>query len=206
MHAFTQVLIALSTLPFLVFACSPLQEARVQQEVTIDTHFEEQTHINNQTTVMVLTLAKEEKTLSKTTLTANEATADILSLALLNSGFRVVDRAVINDYLRESKTDLFSTRLFKMLEMGWALHADFLILTNLFENLQASNAITFLPGEVLTTIDTSASIGVSSRMIDLKNGEVIWIGIATTQDQNFQKALQRISKELIASLESRISR
>ncbi len=206
MRAFTQALIYLTTLSFLVTACSPLQQARIQQEVTIDTHFEEHAGINNQTTVMVITLAREEKTLSKTTLTANEATADILSLEFLNKGFRVIDRAVINDFVSGNKTDLYSTRLLDMLEMGRTLHADFLVLTNLFENLQASNAIAFLPGEVLTSIDTSASIGVSSRIIDLKNGEVIWIGIATTQDQNFQKAVQRISKELILSLESRTSK
>ncbi|OIP60908.1 MAG: hypothetical protein CO150_07140 [Nitrospirae bacterium CG_4_9_14_3_um_filter_53_35] len=206
MHLFKRFFIVLVSMGLLIPACAPLQQARVQQEVTIDTHFEEQTPVNRRNTVMVLTLAKEEKTLSKTTLTANEVTADILSLELLNRGFKVVDRAVINDYLKEKKTDLSVTRLIDMLEMGRTLHADFLILTNLFENLQASNAITFLPGEVLTSIDTSANIGVSSRMIDLKNGEVIWIGIATTQDQNFQKALQRISKELIASLETQASR
>jgi len=206
MHLFKRFFIVLVSMGLLIPACATLQQARVQQEVTIDTHFEEQTPVNRRNTVMVLTLAKEEKTLSKTTLTANEVTADILSLELLNRGFKVVDRAVINDYLKEKKTDLSVTRLIDMLEMGRTLHADFLILTNLFENLQASNAITFLPGEVLTSIDTSANIGVSSRMIDLKNGEVIWIGIATTQDQNFQKALQRISKELIASLETQASR
>lgn len=206
MRAFTQALIYFITLSCLVSACSLLQQARVKQEVTIDTHFEEQAGINNQATIMVITQAREEKTLSKTTLTANEATADILSLELLNRGFRVIDRAVINDFLNGNKTDLYSTRLLDMLEMGRTLHADFIVLTNLFENIQASNAITFLPGEVLTSIDTSANIGVSSRIIDLKNGEVIWIGIATTQDQNFQKALQRISKELILSLESKASK
>lgn len=206
MRAFTQALIYFITLCFLVSACSLLQQARVKQEVTIDTHFEEQAGINNQATIMVITQAREEKTLSKTTLTANEATADILALELLNRGFKVIDRAVINDFLNGNKTDLYSTSLLDMLEMGRTLHADFIVLTNLFENIQASNAITFLPGEVLTSIDTSANIGVSSRIIDLKNGEVIWIGIATTQDQNFQKALQRISKELILSLESRTSK
>jgi hypothetical protein len=57
----------------------------------------------------------------------------------------------------------------------------------------------------LTSLDTSANIGISSRMIDLRNGDVIWFGIATTQDQNFQKSIQRIASELITNLENHSS-
>jgi curli biogenesis system outer membrane secretion channel CsgG len=187
----------------LVSACRPLQTARIKQDVTLDTHLRKNVDFNPHKTMIVLTLAREEKTLSKTTLSANEATADIFSLELLNRGCKIVDRANINDFMKENKIKLQPSDLTKILEMGRLLDADFLILTNLFENLQASHALTFLPGQVLTSIDTSANIGVSARMIDLKTGQVVWVGIATTQDQNFQMAIQRIVAKLIQSLETR---
>lgn len=201
-----RIVLVLFALPFLIQACGPLQKARIQQVVTVDSHFEERADLSSRPALMVLTLAEEEKTLSKTTLPANEATADILSLELMNRGFRVIDRAVINDYMKEKGMHLHSTNLTEILEMGRVLHADFLIFTNLFENMQGSHAITFLPGKVFTSIDTSANIGVSSRMIDLRAGEVVWVGIGTTQDQNFQKAIQRIARKLIASLENGTTR
>jgi curli biogenesis system outer membrane secretion channel CsgG len=190
---------------FFIYSCSSLQKARIRQEVTIDTHFADEADLNNRNRMMVLTLAQEEKTLSKTTLTANEAASDILSLELLNRGFQVLDRAVVNDYMEENEIKLNSTELTKIIVMGQMLDTDFLILTNLFENIQASHKINFLPWNVLTTVDTSANIGVSARMIDLKKEEVIWFGIATTQDQNFQKSIQRIAMELISSLENHSS-
>jgi len=193
------------SLVLFIHGCSSLQNARIRQEVTIDTYFDEEADLSNRTRMMVLTLAQEEKTLSKTTLTANEAAADILSLELLNRGFYVLDRAVLNDYMEENEIKLNSTELTKIIVMGQLLEMDFLILTNLFENIQASHKIDFLPWHVLTTLDTSANIGVSSRMIDLRNGDVIWFGIATTQDQNFQKSIQRIASELITNLENHSS-
>jgi hypothetical protein len=185
----------------LLFACSSLQTARIRQEVTIDTHFSERADLSKSATIMVLTLAQEEKVFSKTTRSANEAAADIFSLELLNDGFNVIDRAVINDSMSVENIGLQAADLGKILKMGQSLEADFLILTNLFENLQASHKIDFLPWHVLTTLDTSANIGMSSRMIDIKRGDVTWVGIATTQDQNFQMAIQRIAQELIASLQ-----
>jgi hypothetical protein len=187
--------------PILFIACSPLQSARIRQEVTIDTHFEGETNFSNRTKMMILTLAQKEKTLAKTTLTANEAAVDILSLEFLNRGFQVLDRAVINDYMSENQIELDSVNLEKIFRMGRTLQSDFLIITSLFENLQSSHKLDFLPWNVLTSFDTSANIGISSRMIDLTNGKVIWIGIATTQDQNFQIAIQRIATKLILSLE-----
>jgi len=185
-----------------VSACTPLQTARIRQDVTLDTHLAETVDFEHRKTLIILTLAREEKTLSKTTLAANEATADILSVELLNRGLKIVDRADINDFMKENDLRLRSADLTKIIEMGRDLDADYLILTNLFENLQASHEITFLPGQVLTSIDTSANIGLSARMVDLKKGEVIWVGIATTQDQNFQIAIQRIAEKLIVSLRS----
>ncbi len=188
--------------PLIIIACSPLQSARIRQEVTIDTHFEGKADFSNRTTMMVLTLAQKENTLSKTTLIANEAAADILSLEFLSRGFQVLDRAVINDYMDENQIELDAANLGKILQMGQTLQSDFLMITSLFENLQSSHKLDFLPWNVLTSFDTSANIGISSRMIDLANGKVIWVGIATTQDQNFQIAIQRIAAELILSLEN----
>lgn len=183
-----------------LISCSSMQTARIRQEVTIDTYSEKQIQMKAPPTIMVLTLAQEEKTLSKTTRTANEAAADILSLELRNRGLNVVDRAVINDYMKENRIKMQANDLERILDMGGTLNADLLILTNLFENLQGSHAINFLPGDVLTTVDTSANIGITARMINLKENEVVWVGIATTQDLNFQMAIQRISEKLIASL------
>ena len=148
-------------------------------------------------------MAREEQTLSKTTRTANEAAADIVSLELLNRGFHVVDRSVVNDAAREGGIELEAGDLSRILDLGRDLSADYLVLINLFENLQASHAIRFLPGNVLTSIDTSANIGLSARILDLTNGRVVWAGMATTQDQNFQKAIHRIARRLIASMEGR---
>lgn len=184
-----------------VAGCTSLQSARIRQDVTIDTHVGSTTSLPAITTLMVLTLPLEESSFSKTTLTVNEAAADIVSLELLDRGFNVVDRAVVNDYMRHQGIGLRSGELTKILKMGESLEADYLILTNLFENLQASHKIDFLPWNILTSLDTSANIGISSRMIDLKRGEVVWVGIATTQDQNFQTAIQRISRELISTLQ-----
>jgi hypothetical protein len=203
-HSVRTSLIIISLVLF-IHGCSSLQKARIRQEVTIDTYFAEEADLSNRTRIMVLTLAQEEKTLSKTTLTANEATADILSLELLNRGFQVLDRAVVNDYMEENEIKLNSTELTKIIVMGQLLEMDFLILTNLFENIQASHKIDFLPWHVLTSLDTSANIGVSSRMIDLRNGDIIWFGIGTTQDQNFQKSIQRIASDLITNLENHSS-
>lgn len=184
-----------------VGGCTSLQTARIRQEVTIDTHVASTERPPSISTLMVLTLPLEEASFSKTTLTVNEAAADIFSLELLNGGFNVIDRAVVNDYMNHHGIGLRSAELTKIMEMGESLDAGYLILTNLFENLQASHKIDFLPWNVLTSLDTSANIGISSRMIDLKSGHVVWIGIATTQDQNFQTAIQRIARELIASLQ-----
>ena len=184
-----------------VAGCTSLQSARIRQDVTIDTHVAATTFLPEISTLMVLTLPLEETSFSKTTLTVNEAAADIISLELLNSGFKVIDRAVVNDYMRRQGIHLRLGELSKILEMGGSLRADYLMLTNLFENLQASHKIDFLPWNVLTSLDTSANIGISSRMIDLKSGAVVWVGIATTQDQNFQTAIQRIAQELISSLQ-----
>ncbi len=195
-------------LPLLLFcllSCGSLYTARVRQEVSVDSHLEHEIDFKARNRIMVLTLAQEEKTLAKTTLTANEATTDLVSLALLNRGFQVIDRAHVNDFMQENDLRLDSADVSKIIEMGRLLDADFLIVTNLFQNLQASHAISFLPGEVLTSIDTSANIGVSSRMLDLESRQVIWVGIATTQDQNFQTAIQRIADKLIASLKQRRS-
>ncbi len=186
----------------IVSACTPLQKARIRQDVTLDTYVAEPVDFEHRKTLIVLTLAQEERTLSKTTLAANEATVDILSVELLNRGLKIIDRANINDFMKENDLELRSADVTKIIEMGRDFDADYLILTNLFENLQASHEITFLPGQVLTSIDTSANIGVSSRMVDLKTGQVVWVGIATTQDQNFQKAIQRIAEKLIFSLRS----
>jgi len=181
--------------------CTSLQSARIRQDVTIDTHVASTTSLPSMATLMVLTLPLEDLSLSKTTLTVNEAAADIVSLELLNGGFNVIDRAVVNDYMRLQGIGLRSGELSKILGMGESLEAHYLILTNLFENLQASHKIDFLPWNILTSLDTSANIGISARMIDLKRGEVVWVGIATTQDQNFQTAIQRIARELISSLQ-----
>ncbi len=197
-----RILTFLLVLQLLFPACTSLQSARIRQDVTLDTHGIGSVDFDHRPTVIVLSLAQEEKTLSKTTLAANEATADILSVELLNRGLKVIDRANLNDFMKENNLKLRSANLDRIIKMGRGLHADYLILTNLFENLQASHEINFLPGQVLTSIDTSANIGVSSRMVDLKTGKVIWVGIATTQDQNFQKAIQRIAGKLIASLRS----
>lgn len=189
-------------LVFVIAACSPLQKARIRQEVTIDAHIEEHVELTSQNKIMVLSFAHEETTLSKTTLSANEATADIMSLKLLDSGFHVIDRAVINDYIKKEHIDSQNMDFSILLKMGRTFSSDYLILINLFEYFQDSHAIRFLPGNVLTSIDTSTNIGLSSRMIDLRTGEVIWVGVATTQDQNFQKAIQRVSEKMIASLKN----
>ncbi len=202
-RAFQCQRLLLPVLLICVVSCSSLYTARVRQEVSLDTHLEREIDFEARNRIMVLTLAQEETTLSKTTLTANEATTDLISLALLNRGFQVIDRAHLNDFMQENSLRLDSADVSKIIEMGRLLEADFLILTNLFQNLQASHAITFLPGEVLTSIDTSANIGVSSRMLDLESRQIIWVGIATTQDQNFQTAIQRIAEKLIGSLEQK---
>ena len=194
---------AAAALLLLAGACRPLQTARVRQEVTADVYGTGALGLGPDTRLVVLTLAREERTLSKTTRTANEAAADIVSLELLNRGFRVVDRSVVNDAASEQGVDLKAGDLSRVLALVRGLSADYLVLTNLFENLQASHAIQFLPGNVLTSIDTSANIGLSARVLDLESGRVVWAGMATTQDQNFQQAIHRIARRLIASMEGR---
>jgi hypothetical protein len=51
-----------------------------------------------------------------------------------------------------------------------------------------------------TTFEVVASVGISAKIINIKNGEVVWVGQGTTNDLTLVSATKRILEEFILSI------
>jgi len=126
--------------------------------------------------------------------------ADIMSLRLLDNGFNVIERAKIKEVLAENKIVIRDDEGLKQAQrIGQILQADTILILSVSEYTQGQQMV---PGGACTAarIESVINIGVTARLVDVKNSEIIWVGAATTQDLSKQSSLTRVCDSLISSI------
>jgi hypothetical protein len=126
--------------------------------------------------------------------------AAIMSIALQKHGFNVMEQTSVDEVLREHKITLSDERDLKQIQKaGKALKANKILVVSIAEFTKGHEVV---PGGCISrpSIETYVQAAVVARLAEVKIAEIIWTGIATTQDINLHACLKRISEKFARSL------
>jgi curli biogenesis system outer membrane secretion channel CsgG len=186
----------------LVSGCGLLRTARIRKDVTLNTYRNIGSIIQPDSLISIIPVLHKEASLSGISFSVHEAAAEIMSVSLWNTGFRTLDKIFTQEILNRHHMQLTNFSVNQAVSVGKALGADYLVLVSLTELEEVTRSINFGPFQIITTVDTSVLVGLNCRLVDVAKEQVIWTGVATTQDKNLQLALRRISLQLIHSFQN----
>ena len=126
--------------------------------------------------------------------------AEIMSIALREYGFNVMEQTTVDEVLRTHDITISDEKDLKQIQKaGKALKVDKILVVSIAEFTKGHEVI---PGGCISSpsIETYVHTAVAARLAEIKVAEIIWTGIATTQDINLHVCLKRISEKFARSL------
>ncbi|MCL1833108.1 MAG: DUF799 domain-containing protein [Leptospirales bacterium] len=129
---------------------------------------------------------------------SGELVRGVFEVQLINSEFNVIEIEKISssiDFDRLKKYD-FSGDWF--VETGKRIGADYIIYGSVHEYRTYQNTTSFL--YIFSWLETSASVGITARMVSCKTGEVVWHGSFTRTAYDYNNAANEAVKVLVRSI------
>jgi len=126
--------------------------------------------------------------------------AEVMSATLRKYGFNVMEQTNVDQTLREHNINISNEKDLKQIQKaGKALKADKILVVGTVEFTKGHEVV---PGGCISSpsIETYVHMAVAARLAEIKIAEIIWTGIATTQDINLHICLKRISEKFARSL------
>ncbi len=179
--------------------CGALRTARIRKDVTMNTHLQADFRVQPDAMIAVVPPIRQDE-LAGISPTISEAAQDMMSLQLWKAGYRIIDKIFIKEVLVRESMAFENFSVEQAVRLGEAVDSDYVMLVSLNDFEEDVRSIDFGPFHVVNTVDTSVLVGLNCRLVHVAAQEVVWSGVATTQDKNLQLSLRRISRHLIASL------
>ena len=132
---------------------------------------------------------------------SGELVRGVFETQLINSEFSVIEIEKIS-----SKIDFDILKKYEfsgdwLVKAGESIGADYIIYGSVHEYRTYQNTTSFL--YIFSWLETSASVGITARMVSCKTGEVVWHGSYTRTAYDFNNAANEAVKALLRSIKSK---
>jgi curli biogenesis system outer membrane secretion channel CsgG len=123
---------------------------------------------------------------------------NLFTIYFLKSGFNVAEREKINQIVLEKNMDLSGLSDESAQEFATVLNVDYILTGSVIEyNSYSSKQKLFYIFEWMQII---CSVGISARLIDVRTGEIIWVGIGNDQSHSFKDAADKVAHSLMKTI------
>ena len=126
---------------------------------------------------------------------------EMITMNFLEYGYNVIEQTYATDVMREENIKITSGKDIQQIKkIGQAVHAGKVLIASITEFTKGQH---LAPGGCISSpsIETYVHLGMMAKLFDVKTGDVVWTGIASTQDTDQYKCIKRISEEFASRLE-----
>jgi len=129
---------------------------------------------------------------------SGELVRSVFEAQLVTNGFNVIEieKTSSNMDFETLKKQEFSGDWFT--KTGKTIGADYIVYGSVHDYTIYQNMTSFL--YIFSWLETTASVGITARLVSCKTGEVIWSGSHTTAANNYNNAANDAAKALIRSI------
>ena len=129
---------------------------------------------------------------------SGELARSVFEGQLINNGFNVIEieKAAANMDFEILKKNEFSGDW--LAKTGKSIGADYIIYGSVHDYRIYQNTTSFL--YIFSWLETTASVGITARLVSCKTGEIIWYGSYTIAANNYNNATNDAVKTLIKSI------
>ena len=129
---------------------------------------------------------------------SGELVRSVFEAQLVTNGFNVIEieKTSSNTDFEALKKYEFSGDWFA--KTGKIIGADYIVYGSVHDYTIYQNMTSFL--YIFSWLETTASVGITARLVSCKTGEVIWYGSHTTAANNYNNAANDAVKALIRSI------
>jgi TolB-like protein len=129
---------------------------------------------------------------------SGELVRSVFEAQLITNDFNVVEIEKISSNIHFDILKKYEFSGDWLVETGKSIGADYIIYGSVHDYKMYQNTTSFL--YIFSWLETTASVGITARLVSCKTGEVMWHGSYTRSSYDFNNAANEAVKTLIRSI------
>jgi len=129
---------------------------------------------------------------------SGELVRSVFEAQLITNGFNVIEIEKTSSNIHFDVLKKYEYSGVWLIETGKSIGADYIIYGSVHDYNTYQNITSFL--YIFSWLETTASVGITARMVSCKTGEVVWHGSYTRTAFDFNNAANEAVKTLIRSI------
>jgi len=129
---------------------------------------------------------------------SGELIRSVFEAQLITDGFNVIEIEKTSSNIHFDILKKYEFSGDWLIKTGGSIGADYIIYGSVHDYKIYQNTTSFL--YIFSWLETTASVGITARMVSCKTGEVIWHGSYTRSAYDYNRAANEVVKTLIRSI------